>query len=68
MQCAVGQVGGTPVLPFAPDAAVQGGARCEGCEAILVAGDRALADKLPIVRIWHSGGARQADGVLSLRA
>ena len=68
MLCAVGQVGGTRVLPFAPDGAVQGGARCDGCEAILVAGERALADKLPIVRIWHSGGARQVDGVLSLPA
>jgi len=30
--------------------------------------ERALADSVPIVGLWHSGGARLAEGVLSLHA
>jgi acetyl-CoA/propionyl-CoA carboxylase carboxyl transferase subunit len=33
-----------------------------------VAYERALRDKVPIVGIWHSGGARLAEGVVSLHA
>jgi acetyl-CoA/propionyl-CoA carboxylase carboxyl transferase subunit len=69
MLCAVGQVCGTPVVAFASDATIQGGAMgAQGCAAILVAYRRALADDVPIVGIWHSGGARLAEGVVSLHA
>jgi len=30
--------------------------------------ERAIADQAPIVGLWHSGGARLAEGVLSLHA
>ena len=40
----------------------------EGCKVILRAYERALADGAPIVGIWHSGGARLAEGVASLHA
>jgi acetyl-CoA/propionyl-CoA carboxylase carboxyl transferase subunit len=40
----------------------------QGCKAILVAYERALVDNVPIVGIWHSGGARLAEGVVSLHA
>src|SRR6185312_10589966 len=30
--------------------------------------ERALADQAPVVGLWHSGGARLAEGVLSLHA
>lgn len=67
--CAVGQVRGTRVVAFASDATIQGGAMgANGCQAILVAYRRALADSVPIVGIWHSGGARLAEGVVSLHA
>src|SRR5664279_2733586 len=69
MLCAVGQVRGTPAVAFASDAMVQGGAMgAQGCQAILVAYERALRDEVPIVCIWHSGGARLAEGVVSLHA
>ncbi len=66
---AVGKVEGWPVVSFCSDATVQGGAMgVAGCKAILVAYERALADAVPIVGIWHSGGARLAEGVVSLHA
>ena len=69
MLCAVGQVRSTAVVAFASDATIQGGAMgAEGCRAILVAYERALVDGVPIVGIWHSGGARLAEGVVSLHA
>ena len=39
-----------------------------GCKAIVHAYERALADRAPVVGLWHSGGARLAEGVLSLHA
>jgi acetyl-CoA/propionyl-CoA carboxylase carboxyl transferase subunit len=39
-----------------------------GCKAILVAYDRALAEGCPVIGLYHSGGARLAEGVLSLHA
>jgi len=67
--CATGQVRGTAVVAFCSDATIQGGAMgVEGCKAILVGYERALADDVPIVGIWHSGGARLAEGVVSLHA
>jgi len=69
MLSAVGQVRGTSVVAFASDATIQGGAMgVEGCKAILVAYERALVYGVPIVGIWHSGGARLAEGVVSLHA
>jgi acetyl-CoA/propionyl-CoA carboxylase carboxyl transferase subunit len=69
MLCGVGRVHGIPVVTFASDATVQGGAMGRaGCKAVLVAYERALADNVPIVGLWHSGGARLAEGVVSLHA
>lgn len=62
-----GTVQGTPVVAFATDPTVQGGAMGqEGCRAIVAAYDRAFADSCPVVGIWHSGGARLREGVASL--
>ena len=45
MLSAVGTVDGTKAVAFASDATIQGGAMgVEGCKAILVAYERALAD------------------------
>ena len=64
---AVGRANGAQVVAFATDPTVQGGAMGnDGCRAIVTAYDRAFADSAPIVGIWHSGGARLREGVLSL--
>ena len=66
---AVGRVAGAPCVAFATDPTVQGGAMGnDGCRAIVTAYDRAFADSVPVVGIWHSGGARLREGVLSLDA
>ncbi|CAB4944960.1 unannotated protein [freshwater metagenome] len=66
---ATGTAHGTPVVVFCTDPTVQGGAMgIEGCEVLLHAYQRALADGSPIVGLWHSGGARLREGVASLHA
>jgi acetyl-CoA/propionyl-CoA carboxylase carboxyl transferase subunit len=64
-----GTVRGTHVVAFATDPAVQGGALgVEGCGAIARATDLALLRGIPVIGIWHSGGARLREGVASLAA
>ena len=59
MLAGVGRVEGAPVVAFASDPTVQGGAMgSAGCKVILAAYARALADACPVVGLWHSGGAR----------
>ncbi|MBI1378486.1 MAG: acyl-CoA carboxylase subunit beta [Frankiales bacterium] len=66
---ATGTALGTPVVVFCTDPTVQGGAMgIEGCRAILAAYHRALEDGVPVVGLWHSGGARLREGVESLHA
>ncbi len=66
---AIGTVDGNRAVAFASDATIQGGAMgVEGCKAIVAAYERALADQVPVVGLWHSGGARLAEGVVSLHA
>lgn len=66
---AIGMVHGTSVVAFCTDPTVQGGAMgIKGCEHIVAAYDRALLDGVPVVGIWHSGGARLREGVASLHA
>ncbi len=69
MLAAIGRVQGTEVVAFCSDPTVMGGAMGEvGCKAVVHAYERALADQAPIIGLWHSGGARLAEGVLSLHA
>src|ERR671919_2421151 len=69
MLAAVGNVDGTHTVAFCSDATVMGGAMGDqGCRVVVQAYERAVADGAPIVGIWHSGGARLAEGVLSLHA
>ena len=64
---AVGRANGTNIVAFCTDPTVQGGAMGnEGCRAIITAYDRAFADSSPVIGLWHSGGARLREGVLSL--
>ncbi len=69
MLAGVGNVRGTRAVAFCSDATVMGGAMGEaGCSVVVQAYHRALTDGLPIIGLWHSGGARLAEGVLSLHA
>jgi acetyl-CoA/propionyl-CoA carboxylase carboxyl transferase subunit len=69
MLAASGTVNGTPVVAFCSDATVMGGAMGhDGCAAVVDAYELALADGVPIIGLWHSGGARLPEGVLSLHA
>ncbi len=64
-----GQVNGTPVIAFATDATRMGGAMgTEGCRHIVEAIDLAVRERVPVVGLWHSGGARLAEGVVALDA
>ena len=69
MLAAVGTINGCRVVAFCSDATVMGGAMgTDGCDVVVRAYERAMRDRVPIVGIWHSGGARLAEGVLSLHA
>ena len=69
MIAATGSVKGNKVVLFASDATIKSGALgIEGSRVILAAYKEAMASQLPIIGIWHSGGARLSDGVLSLDA
>ncbi|HSI92611.1 MAG TPA: carboxyl transferase domain-containing protein [Jiangellaceae bacterium] len=69
MLAAAGTINGAPVVAFCSDATVMGGAMGnDGCQLVVDAYERALADGVPIIGLWHSGGARLAEGVLSLHA
>ena len=69
MLAATGRVDGLPVVAFACDPRVQGGAMGDAGGRVVVATyERALADGVPVVGVWHTGGARLREGVVSLEA
>ncbi len=64
-----GTVLGSRAIAFCTDATVMGGAMgFDGCRHIVDAIDTALRERVPVVGIWHSGGARLAEGVTALHA
>ncbi|SDC88396.1 acetyl-CoA/propionyl-CoA carboxylase carboxyl transferase subunit [Geodermatophilus telluris] len=64
-----GTVSGSPVIAYCTDATVMGGAMgVDGCRHVVDAIDTALRERLPVVGLWHSGGARLAEGVTALHA
>ncbi len=64
-----GRINGNPAISFCTDATVMGGAMGEaGCRHIVDAIDTALRERVPVIGLWHSGGARLAEGVLALHA
>src|SRR6201987_1628375 len=66
---AAGTVNGVRTIAFCTDGTVMGGAMgIEGCTHIVNAYDTAIEEQSPIVGIWHSGGARLAEGVRALHA
>ncbi|SCG39369.1 acyl-CoA carboxylase subunit beta [Micromonospora halophytica] len=64
-----GEVAGVPVVGYATDATRMGGAMgTEGCRRVVDAIDTAVRERVPVVGLWHSGGARLAEGVVALDA
>ena len=64
-----GLINGCPVIAFATDALKMGGAMgSAGCAIIADAIDIARVENCPVIGLWHSGGARLAEGVLALHA
>src|SRR5262249_26160081 len=60
---ASGLIDGSGAVAFASDPRVQGEA---ACAVIVNAYEEAVARGVPIIGLWHSGGARIAEGVASL--
>jgi acetyl-CoA/propionyl-CoA carboxylase carboxyl transferase subunit len=64
-----GVVEGTPAIAFCTDSNIKAGAMgVQGCNRIVAAIEDAVTDGLPVVGIWHSGGARLPEGVAALDA
>jgi acetyl-CoA/propionyl-CoA carboxylase carboxyl transferase subunit len=64
-----GTVDGALVTAFATDPLKMGGAMgSEGCAHIVDAIDQAVRERVPVIGLWHSGGARLAEGVEALHA
>jgi acetyl-CoA/propionyl-CoA carboxylase carboxyl transferase subunit len=62
-----GEVDGTPVIAFATDARKMGGAMgIDGCRLVVDAIDAAVRERVPVVGLWHSGGAQLPEGVVAL--
>lgn len=69
MLAGLGTIDHNQVVMFASDATIQSGALGpEGADVIVTAYRRAMELQVPVIGIWHSGGARLRDGVLSLNA
>jgi acetyl-CoA/propionyl-CoA carboxylase carboxyl transferase subunit len=62
-----GRIDGTKVIVYCTDATTMGGAMgTEGCGQIVEAIDVAIRERCPVIGLWHSGGARLAEGVEAL--
>jgi acetyl-CoA/propionyl-CoA carboxylase carboxyl transferase subunit len=69
VRAARGEIDGTAVIAFATDATRMGGAMgTDGCRHVVDAIDAAVRERLPVLGLWHSGGARLAEGVVALDA
>jgi acetyl-CoA/propionyl-CoA carboxylase carboxyl transferase subunit len=62
-----GRIDGAKAIAFCTDATRMGGAMgSAGCRHIVDAIDTALRERIPVIGMWHSGGARLAEGVEAL--
>ena len=62
-----GRIDGAKVIAYCTDATKMGGAMgTEGCRHIVEAIDTAVRERRPVIGLWHSGGARLAEGVEAL--
>ncbi|ADD44453.1 carboxyl transferase [Stackebrandtia nassauensis DSM 44728] len=64
-----GDIAGSPAIAYCSDARVKGGAiGIDGGKHIVDAIDTAVRERIPVIGVWHSGGARLAEGVTALHA
>ncbi|MGH3755008.1 MAG: acyl-CoA carboxylase subunit beta [Pseudonocardiaceae bacterium] len=64
-----GRIDGVTVIAYCTDATRMGGAMgSEGCQHIVEAIDTGVRERCPVIGLWHSGGARLAEGVEALDA
>jgi acetyl-CoA/propionyl-CoA carboxylase carboxyl transferase subunit len=64
-----GRIDGAKVVVYCTDGTKMGGAMgTEGCRHIVEAIDTAVRERCPVIGLWHSGGARLAEGVEALDA
>jgi acetyl-CoA/propionyl-CoA carboxylase carboxyl transferase subunit len=64
-----GLVDGSTVIAYCTDATIMGGAMgTEGCAHLIAAIELAVREKCPVIGLWHSGGAKLAEGVESMDA
>jgi acetyl-CoA/propionyl-CoA carboxylase carboxyl transferase subunit len=64
-----GTINGAAATAFCTDATTMGGAMgAAGCRHIVDAIDTAVRERVPVIGLWHSGGARLAEGVEALHA
>jgi acetyl-CoA/propionyl-CoA carboxylase carboxyl transferase subunit len=62
-----GEIDGTPAIAYVTDATRMGGAMgIDGCQHIVDAIDAAVRERVPVLGLWHSGGARLPEGVTAL--
>ncbi|WP_188942848.1 acyl-CoA carboxylase subunit beta [Nakamurella endophytica] len=62
-----GRIDGSKVIAYCTDATRMGGAMgSAGCRHIVEAIDTAIRERIPVIGLWHSGGARLAEGVEAL--
>jgi acetyl-CoA/propionyl-CoA carboxylase carboxyl transferase subunit len=62
-----GTIEGAAAVAYATDATKMGGAMgADGCRHIVDAIDTAVRERVPVLGLWHSGGARLAEGVGAL--
>jgi acetyl-CoA/propionyl-CoA carboxylase carboxyl transferase subunit len=67
VRTAVGRINGSRVIAYCTDGTRMGGALGElGSRHIVAAIEFAVRERCPVVGVWHSGGARLADGVESM--
>jgi acetyl-CoA/propionyl-CoA carboxylase carboxyl transferase subunit len=63
----IGRINGARVIAYCTDATKMGGALgSAGSDRIIDAIDIAIRERCPVVGVWHSGGAKLADGVESM--
>ncbi|MBV9445023.1 MAG: acyl-CoA carboxylase subunit beta [Streptosporangiaceae bacterium] len=69
VRAAAGRINGSRVVAYCTDATRMGGALgIEGSRRIVETIEVAVRERVPVIGVWHSGGAKLADGVESMDA
>lgn len=64
-----GRIEGAEVIAYCTDATLIGGSMgSAGCMRIVQSIELAVQERIPVIGLWHSGGARLAEGVEALDA